>query len=373
MIKRVYVWEFPVRLVHFFNFWCVGMLSVTGYYIGTPFMYALNEHEFIMSDMRFVHFVSAYVFTAILFIRIYWLFAGNQYAHWKTIVPITKRQWKKIADQALFYAFLKKKEPRVTGHTGLAALSYIVLFIFFLIQILTGFALYSMSHSGKAGDSWRLAPSCFQRRIYSADSSPDHVDHRSSSWASTSTWDGTTISAKSPGPRARSSADTRALMKNKILLIGLGNILLTDEGVGVHAIHHLKERYHFNPPVEIVDGGTLGLDLLPFLENCDSVLFVDAIDFGKEPGYIGEIEDGEIPSADSNKTFRSPYRPFRSPPCSRWMDMKPDKICLIGIQPESLAMGLELSELIKSKMEELVERVIKRLETWGVTCVSPSP
>ena len=153
MIKRVYVWEFPVRLVHFFNFWCVGMLSVTGYYIGTPFMYAINEHEFIMADMRLVHFVSAYVFTAILFIRIYWLFAGNQYAHWKTIVPVTKRQWKKIADQALFYAFLKKEEPRVTGHTGLAALSYIVLFIFFLIQILTGFALYSMSH---AGEGWRL-------------------------------------------------------------------------------------------------------------------------------------------------------------------------------------------------------------------------
>ena len=57
------------------------------------------------------------------------------------------------------------------------------------------------------------------------------------------------------------------MMKNRILLIGLGNILLRDEGVGVHAIHILKERYHFSPSLEIIDGGTLGLDLLPFLET----------------------------------------------------------------------------------------------------------
>jgi hydrogenase maturation protease len=162
-------------------------------------------------------------------------------------------------------------------------------------------------------------------------------------------------------------------MKNRILLMGLGNILLTDEGVGVHAIHHLKERYHFNPPVEIVDGGTLGLDLLHFLENSNNVLFVDAIDFGKEPGYIGEIEDGDIPSAIQTRLSVHHIGLSDLLLAVRWVDTKPDNICLIGIQPESLAMGLELSELIKGKMEELVERVIAKLETWGVTCVSSSP
>ncbi len=161
-------------------------------------------------------------------------------------------------------------------------------------------------------------------------------------------------------------------MKNKVLLMGLGNILLSDEGVGVHAVHHLRERYHFNPPIEIVDGGTLGLDLLPFLENSDSVLFVDAIDFGKEPGYVGEIEGGDIPSAIQTRPSVHHIGLSDLLLAARWVDTKPDNICLIGIQPESLAMGLELSGSIKAKMEELVERVTAKLETWGVTCVSPS-
>jgi hydrogenase maturation protease len=162
-------------------------------------------------------------------------------------------------------------------------------------------------------------------------------------------------------------------MKNRILLMGLGNILLRDEGVGVHVVHHLRERYHFNPPIEIVDGGTLGLDLLPFLEKCDSVLFVDAIDFGKEPGYVGEIEDGDIPSAIQTRLSVHHIGLSDLLLAARWVDMKPGHICLIGIQPESLAMGLELSGLIKDKMEELVERVTAKLKTWAVTCISCSP
>jgi hydrogenase maturation protease len=167
--------------------------------------------------------------------------------------------------------------------------------------------------------------------------------------------------------------DIRALRKNRILLMGLGNILLRDEGVGVHAVHRLKERYYFNPSIEIIDGGTLGLDLLPFLESSDNVLFVDAIDFGKEPGYVGEIEDGNIPSAIQTRLSVHHIGLSDLLLAVQWMDMKPEKICLIGIQPESLAMGLELSELIKDKMEELVERIVTKLETWGVACVSLSP
>ena len=148
MIKRVYVWEFPVRLVHWFWFFDVGVLSATGLYIGLPFMYALRENELIMSNMRFVHFVAAYVFACACFIRIYWLFAGNQYAQWRGMVPITKAQWVNIVDQFLFYSFLRKKAPRVIGHTGLAALSYLGLFVIFFVEILTGFALYSQSHTG---------------------------------------------------------------------------------------------------------------------------------------------------------------------------------------------------------------------------------
>jgi Ni/Fe-hydrogenase 1 B-type cytochrome subunit len=122
------------------------VLSATGLYIGFPFIYALKENELIMSHIRFVHFVAAYVFMVNFFIRIYWLFLGNSYAHWRAMVPITKKQWKSIVDQVLFYLFLRKAPPHTVGHTGVAALSYLIIFILFFIEMLTGFALYSQSH-----------------------------------------------------------------------------------------------------------------------------------------------------------------------------------------------------------------------------------
>ena len=85
-------------------------------------------------------------------------------------------------------------------------------------------------------------------------------------------------------------------MAPKVTLIGLGNILLQDEGVGVQAVKYIQERYEVPPELEIVDGGTSGLDLLPFIEGRDRVLFVDAVNFGKEPGYIGVLKNAEIPA-----------------------------------------------------------------------------
>jgi len=160
-------------------------------------------------------------------------------------------------------------------------------------------------------------------------------------------------------------------MKNRILLIGLGNILLKDEGVGVHAIRILKERYHFGPSIEIIDGGTLGLDLLPFLEHCDRVLFVDAVDFGEEPGHIGEMEDGEIPSLLQARLSVHHMGLSDLLLAATWKDLKPEKICLIGIQPESLDMGLEMTPLIRGRLEKLLDRVVGKLEAWGAHASGP--
>ena len=161
-------------------------------------------------------------------------------------------------------------------------------------------------------------------------------------------------------------------MKDRILLIGLGNILLRDEGVGVHVIHILKERYHFGPSLEIIDGGTLGLDLLPFLETCDKVLFVDAINFGREPGYVGEIEDDAIPSAFQTKLSVHHIGVADLFLAAKWMDLKLANMCLIGIQPQSIEMGLEMTDCITDKLEELMDRVFQRLKGWGATCAVQS-
>jgi hydrogenase maturation protease len=134
-------------------------------------------------------------------------------------------------------------------------------------------------------------------------------------------------------------------MNPKFSLIGLGNILLRDEGIGVHAVEALRKKYDFPDRIRLVDGGTMGLDLLPYIEGMEGILFIDALDLGKEPGTIAVLEEGEIPSI---------------------LGMKPSKIALIGIQPEKIETGLTLSETLNENFGKLLETILEKLQEWGV-------
>ncbi len=81
----------------------------------------------------------------------------------------------------------------------------------------------------------------------------------------------------------------------KTLVLGLGNILLSDEGVGVHVIHLLRERYDFPQEVEVMDGGTLALDLLPYVEDAERLLIVDAVQMNAPSGTVVRLVGEEIP------------------------------------------------------------------------------
>lgn len=151
-----------------------------------------------------------------------------------------------------------------------------------------------------------------------------------------------------------------------VAVLGLGNILLRDEGIGVRAVEALRERFQFPETVTLIDGGTMGLDLLPFIEGMEKVLIVDAADMKKAPGTIAIIEDDEIPSFVSTKLsihqISFPDVVF----AARLMGISPAKMSLIGIQPESLEPGLELSENIQMNFERLLETVTEKLREWGV-------
>jgi Ni/Fe-hydrogenase 1 B-type cytochrome subunit len=148
MLKKVYVWEFPVRLTHWLNFAAILVLSITGFYIGAPFIRAINEDQLIMAQFRFVHFVAAYVFAVSVLLRIYWWFVGNRYSRWNQFLPVSSKRWESCVETTKFYCFIREKAPDEAGHTGIAGASYFFMFMLFLIEILTGFALYSQSHVG---------------------------------------------------------------------------------------------------------------------------------------------------------------------------------------------------------------------------------
>jgi hydrogenase maturation protease len=154
-----------------------------------------------------------------------------------------------------------------------------------------------------------------------------------------------------------------------ISLIGVGNILMRDEGVGVQAVRLIEERYELPPEVEVVDGGTSGLDLLPYIEGRERVLFVDAVNFGQEPGYIGVLENEAVPARFGAKDSLHHLALMDVLAAAQLLDAAPREICLIGIQPQSLEIGLELSELVREKLDLLVAQVIAQLRSWGLPCI----
>ena len=87
----------------------------------------------------------------------------------------------------------------------------------------------------------------------------------------------------------------------KILILGLGNILLQDEGLGVQAVQRLESNYQLPANVQALDGGTKGLDLLPFLEGVTDLLILDAVKMDETPGTLIRLEGEAIPKALSVK------------------------------------------------------------------------
>lgn len=152
----------------------------------------------------------------------------------------------------------------------------------------------------------------------------------------------------------------------KVTIVGVGNVLLQDEGVGVHAIEKLRERFEFPEDVAVIDGGTMGLDLLPFIENTDKLLLIDAIDLKKKPGTIGIIEDKDIPAVI--KTKISPHQIGLSDLLSvmRLLEKEPESITVIGIQPGSIQTGTELSAEVRQNLDDLISVIIDKLKQWGV-------
>ncbi|NOY54120.1 MAG: hydrogenase maturation protease [Deltaproteobacteria bacterium] len=154
--------------------------------------------------------------------------------------------------------------------------------------------------------------------------------------------------------------------QGKIAVVGIGNLLLTDDGIGIHALRELEARYRFPGHVDLLDGGTMGLDLLPFLEGKDRILFLDAVSFGKAPGTIGELNNGEIPGFFATKLSVHQIALPDLLGAGRLLGTLPERMCLIGIEPESIESGYGLSPTLGEQLEGYLTAVLERLAEWGV-------
>jgi hydrogenase maturation protease len=158
-----------------------------------------------------------------------------------------------------------------------------------------------------------------------------------------------------------------------VTILGLGNILMTDEGVGVKTVNEFEKRYTVPDYVEIVDGGAAGLDLLPFIEGREKVLMVDAVNFDREPGYIDLLENDAIPIRITEKASMHHLGLLDVLCIVRLSGNMPKDLCLVGIQPKSLALGIDMTKEMCDKVDNLVERIVDKLREWNIPCVLRSP
>ncbi len=162
---------------------------------------------------------------------------------------------------------------------------------------------------------------------------------------------------------SQSPADSGQSFLN-VLVLGLGNILLSDEGVGVKAIEELQRRYDCSEVVEIVDGGTIGFELLPYFDERSHILIVDAVKTDNKPGTIVRIDDP--PAYFSSRTSPHQIGLADVMGLAAITDNLPKNIILLGIEPKRLATGLTLSSEVAQNLSRLVDMVAAELEAIGV-------
>ncbi len=153
---------------------------------------------------------------------------------------------------------------------------------------------------------------------------------------------------------------------SEVTILGIGNLLMGDEGVGIHALNKLQESYTFSPAINFIDGGTIGIDLIPYFEECNKMIIVDAVDSQKEPGYIVTLENEEIHYRFNTKL--SLHHAGLSDVLSiiKLQEIKAPDMILIGVQPEKVEMGLELSDTVGTKMDQILKIITSKLSKWGI-------
>ena len=154
--------------------------------------------------------------------------------------------------------------------------------------------------------------------------------------------------------------------ENSIVVLGVGNILLTDEGLGVHVVEDLKTNYTFTPQISLIDGGTMGMELLTYMRGMKKILLIDAVNGGEAPGTIYEFPHRELEQyfTDHISVHEVGMQDILR---IRAIQENPlEDAIVIGVEPESLDVGFEPSAPVQMALPEVKERVLRVLREWGV-------
>jgi Ni/Fe-hydrogenase 1 B-type cytochrome subunit len=141
-VAAVYVWPYPLRLIHWGLVISIGVLAFTGYYIHDPFIVGQPNQRFLMGWMRFVHESFGMLIIALFLLRVYLFFGGNKWVGWRQYIPRNKADFKEMLEVMKFYGFMRPTPVSKIGHNRMAAFSYVGIYALILIEILTGLVMY---------------------------------------------------------------------------------------------------------------------------------------------------------------------------------------------------------------------------------------
>jgi hydrogenase maturation protease len=150
-----------------------------------------------------------------------------------------------------------------------------------------------------------------------------------------------------------------------VLVLGLGNCLIEDEGIGVAAIEYLHKHYDMTDDVELLDGGTSGMGLLDDLRSRNTVIVLDAVNTGAQPGELVVLVNEQVPAFFRSKV--SPHQLALSDVLAvlTLTDEQPNNISVIGVEPVSLKTRIGLSDQVRQQLLPMVEQVVKQLHEAG--------
>ena len=151
----------------------------------------------------------------------------------------------------------------------------------------------------------------------------------------------------------------------KVLVLGIGNILLQDEGIGVRVVEELQRRFHIPSEVEVLDGGTAGMALIEDIIDKEHIIILDAVRADRPPGTVIRLEGNAVPAF-----FQTHITPHQLGLADLLAALtvahkRPKNTLLIGIVPESIELSLTLSERIQQQLETLIDRTVTELLALG--------
>lgn len=158
----------------------------------------------------------------------------------------------------------------------------------------------------------------------------------------------------------------------QITVLGIGNILMQDEGFGVRVVEQLLCQYTFPENIQVLDGGTLGMELLRFLVGTEHLILVDAVAGGLPPGSFYQFHNDEVKAYFKEKVSMHELGIQDVLAVLQVLEKSPKEIMILGVQPLAIDIGLEMTDVVNQRVEEAVEKVLLVLKEWEIEVVKIS-